>query len=260
MRIQIASDLHLEFFQGRFGSETTLPYAEGADLLVLAGDIHKRERAITAFRNWPVPVIYVHGNHEHYKEHIWKNTEKLRSTASGNVHYLENDVWIHRGVRFLGCALWTDYELFGNSSEAMAHADANLNDHKLISTHYRKFSPTDARAIHTESRSWLEAKLCEPFNGKTVVVSHHAPHPGSIAPEYTTDPLTPAFVSDLTDLMGRAALWVHGHAHENFDYVVNGTRVVANARGYPLNPRLARSLSDVRYENENFIADLIVEI
>jgi hypothetical protein len=28
------------------------------------------------------------------------------------------------------------------------------------------------------------------------------------------------------------SLWTHGHTHESFDYVVNGTRVVCNPRGY----------------------------
>jgi len=28
-------------------------------------------------------------------------------------------------------------------------------------------------------------------------------------------------------------LWLHGHTHNNFDYNVNGTRVVCNPMGYP---------------------------
>lgn len=261
MRIQIASDLHLEFFQGKFGTHPTLPIAEEADVLVLAGDIHKSTRAIAAFYEWPVPVIYVHGNHEHYKQHIWQNIEKLRLlTANSNVRYLEKDVWIYRGVRFLGCALWTDYQLYDDRRDAMAKADSFLNDHRLIRTHYRPFGPTDALAIHSQSRAWLEARLSEPFDGKTVVVTHHGPHPGSVAPEFQGDPLTPAFVSDLTELMGKSVLWIHGHVHNSFDYAVNGTRIVANPRGYPLNPRGAKSLSDVQYENEHFQPMLTVDI
>ena len=37
----------------------------------------------------------------------------------------------------------------------------------------------------------------------------------------------------------RAALWIHGHMHESFNYEVYGTRVVCNPRGYApeaLNP------------------------
>ena len=67
-----------------------------------------------------------------------------------------------------------------------------------------------------------------------MVVTHHAPHPGSIAARYARDPATPAFVSDLeaTILRGRPALWVHGHVHHGCDYRVGTTRVLANPKGY----------------------------
>ena len=44
--------------------------------------------------------------------------------------------------------------------------------------------------------------------------------------------MSAAFASDLDRLMGKAALWIHGHTHDSFDYVLNGTRVVCNPRGY----------------------------
>src|SRR5581483_10369997 len=85
-------------------------------------------------------------------------------------------------------------------------------------------------------RAWLERKLYEPFGGRTVVITHFAPHPKSIAPAYTGHPANPGFVLDLSPLMGRAALWIHGHTHTAFDYEVKGTRVVCNPRGYPGEP------------------------
>jgi predicted phosphodiesterase len=58
MKIQLLSDLHLE-------SENFVPApAPGAELLVLAGDIDARWHALEGFAGWPVPVIYVPGNHE----------------------------------------------------------------------------------------------------------------------------------------------------------------------------------------------------
>jgi hypothetical protein len=46
----------------------------------------------------------------------------------------------------------------------------------------------------------------------------------------------------------RAQLWIHGHTHDSFDYVCNGTRVVCNPRGYaidgiPENPRFDPALT-----------------
>ncbi len=74
----------------------------------------------------------------------------------------------------------------------------------------------------------------QPFDGKTVVVTHHAPSPRSVHPRYAQDLLTPAFASDLEGLMdaSRVALWIHGHTYEAFDYRVHGTRIVCNPRGY----------------------------
>jgi len=30
----------------------------------------------------------------------------------------------------------------------------------------------------------------------------------------------------------RAALWIHGHMHESYDYEIYGTRIACNPRGY----------------------------
>ena len=61
---------------------------------------------------------------------------------------------------------------------------------------------------------------------------HHGPHSLSVAPMFYRDPLTTAFVSDLTDLVLQADLWLHGHLHCAHDYVHLGCRVVANPFGY----------------------------
>src|SRR4051794_24845929 len=100
MKIQIASDLHLELLEKRFPDYRIVEPAD-ADVLVLAGDIHRTTRAIAAFADWPVPVIYVHGNHEAYHEQYFELEEKLRAACAGsNVHYLERDEYIVNGVRF----------------------------------------------------------------------------------------------------------------------------------------------------------------
>ena len=93
--------------------------------------------------------------------------------------------------------------------------------------------------------------LAEPFAGKTVVVTHHAPSSQSVHPRYARDLLTPAFASNLENLVdgNRVALWIHGHMHESFGYEVYGTRVVCNPRGYA--PKAL---------NPNFRPDLAVEI
>jgi hypothetical protein len=262
MRLQIASDLHLEFIEKRFPGYRVVEPAD-ADLLILAGDIHHFSQGMDAFMDWPVPVIYVHGNHEAY-DHNYPDLIpglKARAAESG-VHFLECDEFIFKGVRFLGCCLWTDYCLQKDAqAEAMQQAEACLLDHRCIGFgDSEKFTTRHALRVHLDSRAWLARKLDETFDGPTVVITHHAPHPGSIHPRFAGSPLNAAFITDLTPLLEKASVWIHGHVHDSFDYLVNGTRVVANPRGYAKNRHDAATPDALLWENPAFSEKLVIEV
>ncbi len=244
MRLRILSDLHLEIWP------IALPPAD-ADLVILAGDIATGPDGIEwARRAFDVPVIYVPGNHEPYDREFWATQTAMRTAARGTrVELLECGERVIAGVRFLGCALWTDYSLArGAERPATIEAARKINpDYRVIRNGERTFAPEDAMALHREHRAWLAQALERPFEGTTVVVTHFAPHPGSIAPAYAGHPANPGFVVDLNSMMGRAPLWVHGHTHTFFDYRASGTRIVCNPRGYPKEPT-------------GFRADFVVEI
>lgn len=264
MRIQIASDLHLEHLEWRFpdyrGVEPT-----DADLLVLAGDIANGARALDLFGDWPCPVIYVPGNHEYYGSSLAKVQAELaeRAAAFPNVTVLAPGVSEVAGVRFVGCTLWTDYGLFGESVRevAMAACAATLPDHKVIKLEGETaFSPAIAREMHRQQKEWLCARLGEPFAGVTVVITHHAPAPGSLHPIFAKDPVSAAFISDLTEMLGVASLHIHGHTHHSFDYEVKGTRVIANPMGYCKGVKLVASPDELLRENPDFDPRLVVEL
>ena len=173
------------------------------------------------------------------------------------IHLLQDAEFIIDGVRFLGSTLWTDYALDGNPAAAMRYAQRAMNDHRLIFPRElgQPFTPEDALRYHKQSLLWLGDALRLPFDGKTVVVTHHLPHP-TVHPGYAGDLLNPAFCSDLSGLVegSGAALWVHGHTHTSCDYVAGATRVVCNPRGYgPVR-------SGGRIENPEFDAELALEI
>ncbi|MBK9993585.1 MAG: metallophosphoesterase [Saprospiraceae bacterium] len=280
MKIQLASDLHLEFLSHPPGTAFTASSSRdmlpkriigpvpGADVLVLAGDIADGAYACTLFADWPtekrVPIILIAGNHEFYGHPIDPIYDKLREGAAlNNIHFLENDAVVIDGVRFLGTTLWTDYRLSGlnrTQSQLMEYCGTRLNDHFRIRTGRHDFTPHDALARHEIARAWLEAELAKPFDGKTVVVSHHAPHPLSVHPRYISNDLNAAFVSDLSDLMPGVDLWLHGHVHDSFDYQVGRCRVVANPAGYVLNRNYMRAGDDYEFENKAFDRNLLVEI
>lgn len=260
MKIQIASDLHLEFLERRFPDFRVIEPC-GADLLVLAGDIHTNVRACDVFRDWPCPVLLLHGNHELYGSVAEDVLAQLRARGNvGSVRYLEQDAAIIDGVRFLGCCLWTDYALDGDSQQAMRLAEAAIMDHKAIRTRDGRFRPEDALDLHLQARDWLKQALAQPHDGPTVVCTHHAPHAGSIHPQYAGNPHNPAFVSDLTEMLGTADLWIHGHVHNSFDYRIGDTRVVANPRGYALNLRTALSTTELVWENPAFDPRRLIEM
>jgi predicted phosphodiesterase len=241
MKIRVLSDLHLEF------CDWTPPVAD-ADVIVLAGDIHVGVHGLEwAREQFPAtPVIYVAGNHEFYRGQMNKVSAALREAADHlGIHLLDGDELVLGDTRFLGATLWTDFALYGtgpSTAQAMNDAQQGMMDFRLIRrSDVELFSPEHAREIHLAQVRWLEGKLIEMFDGPTVVITHYLPHWRSIHSKYEGDRLNPAFASDLSRLVRPpVALWIHGHTHESFDYVVNGTRIVCNPRGYlPIEPNLA---------------------
>ena len=264
MRIQIASDLHLEHLERAFPCDCTISPAHQADVLVLAGDIGQGVSALELFHEWPVPVLYVAGNHEAYGACWTDAIQVLRASAKGSaVHFLDRDTVHFGGVRFLGCTLWTDYRLRSNRTQRqlMEHAELRISDHyRIRNMDGSHFLAADAFREHELSRKWLEIELATPYDGKTVVISHHGPHPLSVHPRFIGDHANAAFVSDLSELLSGPDLWVHGHVHDSFDYRVSSCRVVANPRGYAKNARSSENFQDLTFENSTFQPALVLEV
>lgn len=269
MKIQLASDLHLEMIAFHWPNVSIVDPAAGADVLVLAGDIGHADQPFEMFGKWDVPVIYVAGNHEHYGGEIASGLAQMRESAKRhNIHFLENDAVQIGGVRFLGTTLWTDYSLPSlqrTQSQLMAYAGNCLNDHVKINVSrgdqsMHLFSTQDALARHRLARKWLKQEISKPFAGKTVVVTHHSPHERSVHPRYLGDPLNAAFSSDLSSLMPDVDLWLHGHVHDGFDYQVGRCRVVANPAGYILNRAWATDSDRFDFENKTFNKKMVLEV
>ena len=240
LRIQILSDLHIDI------ARAELRFAPSADIVVVAGDTCEGvERGFAWLRAAvpaPTPIITVAGNHEHYRHVLPEQIDRGRAAATDHgLAFLENDETVIGGMRFLGCTLWTDFALRGEVWQLpdMAAARNGMNDYRRITMSkqpWRRFLPRDALAMHVRSRAWLAQALATPFDGPTVVVTHHAPSLRSLTDERRHQPsgLDPCYASDLDALVAGsgAALWVHGHTHHCCDYQIGGTRVVNNGHGY----------------------------
>lgn len=261
MRIHVFSDLHLEFGAIAFAPEVRAGAL--AELVLLAGDIDIRRRGPDwAAATFMQRVAMIGGNHEAYGDSLFATIAAARTAAGGasrsrrnEIRFLERETWILMAddgtpVRLIAATLWTDFELFGagKRSSAMARAHLQMNDFRQIRVldeqrqETRYLEPMDMFRLNSMSRQFLEKELSAPFDGVTIVMTHHAPSMLSVPGERRGDLLTAAYASNMDELIERhqPALWVHGHLHNSADYRIGKTRVVCNPRGYAsdeLNPR-----------------------
>ena len=241
MKLQLLSDLHLE-------SEPFEPQpAPGAELLVLAGDVDSSWDALARFRGWPVPVLFVAGNHEFDGRDVDDARRALRERCDAlGVTMLDDEAAVLAGadgrrIRFLGSTRWCDFDLFGPARRAKAMRAATYFVRVMrASRGGEPFDPAAVRELALACRDWLRGELLRPGDGgwqATVVVTHYAPSLLSADSRYGAQPTTASFCNADDELLALADLWLHGHVHCRHDYVYTspagaaGARVVCNARG-----------------------------
>jgi Icc-related predicted phosphoesterase len=261
MKIALASDVHLEFGDLEFTNE-------GADVLILAGDImiaqylydHTTdsiqrsidlgnklgdkqkeaikyrgflERASSQFKH----VIMIAGNHEFYHGRWYQALDTLKAECNqfANIYFLEDQVKEIDDVMFIGATLWTDMNK--NDWHTKYQVKHGMSDFKIIKNdknNYHSLHPDDVIVRHNKSLEFIKNTVAN-TSKKIVVVTHHAPSDMSVADCYKGDTLmNGAYRSNLEDFVmdSNINLWCHGHTHHAFDYVLGDTRVVCNPRGY----------------------------
>ena len=270
MRLLLLSDLHLEL--------SDLPPAPlpDFDVALLAGDIVNPGRrlpgwvAASPLLRRARAVIAVGGNHEYFDTVLQHEVALMHTAAAAQhtppLHLLDCTQVVISGVRFLGCTLWTDFELRIDTAEgplsdrahAIATAQQVMADYHTIGWHERgtprRLTPYDTLRLHQQHRAWLQLRLAEPFDGPTVVITHHGPHRGSLAPRFAADWVSAAYVSELPSSFFQVpSLWLHGHTHSSHDYRVGQCRIVCNPRGY-------QTAAMPQPENTAFRADRVVAL
>lgn len=266
MKLLLLSDLHLEL------SDLALPPDLDVDVALLAGDIvnpgHRLHDWVTAS---PVlrrarAVVAVSGNHEYFDAVLQQAAAAMQGHGLPPLHLLDTAQVVIDGVRFLGCTLWTDFALridtpqgpVSDAARGIAVAQRAMADYRCIGWQdggtTRRLTPHDTLRLHHQQRDWLQQRLAEPFDGPTVVLTHHGPHRGSLAPRFAADWISTAYLSELPDSFFEVpVLWLHGHTHSSHDYRVGGCRIVCNPRGY-------QTAAMPRPENTAFRADLVLTL
>jgi Predicted phosphoesterases, related to the Icc protein len=233
MKLWIVSDLHL----------SASPWSPAAipdhDLLIVAGDVaddpgRACSELFALTRLTGKPIIFVPGNHDLGGvriTHAWTNPHVAGVTVLPHGEHVEID-----NVRFVGATLWTDWHLTDTEFQSQSWAARAMPEYRFVgATDGGKLWPIHTSAEHDRHLAAIEAVLARPFDGPTVVITHHAPSAKSCSGEWL-DESDAAFASDLEPLIERyqPALWVHGHIHKASDYTIGGTRIVCNPRGYQM--------------------------
>lgn len=241
MKLLVYSDLHNEF-------DPFSPPMVNADVVILAGDISTRVKGVEwANEAFNCLCLYVAGNHEFYGGHLDRTLEKMKAVAAPHTRVLENEVFVHGNVRFIGTTGWTDFTSSGDQLLAIGIVSDSMNDFRKIRTEdHRRIRPDDLVKRNHIARDWLEAQLSTPFGGKTVVITHHAPMV-EVTGQRNDGHVMSAFANQWRGLVLQADVWVFGHTHKAVDAQVGSTRVVSNPRGYP-------------NESTGFNAEFLVEL
>jgi len=238
MKIQILSDLHTEFMT-HFNPVNIVPKGIKVDVLIVAGDLTNSsmiEYSLKQLTKYYDTVIYIPGNHEYYQSSFKKVNDFLTGLNVEGALTGDDSVFTLDGQRFVCSTLW-----FPDDPENVFY-EHSLNDFHLI----KDIKPT-VYEKNKESVDFLNNYIQE----GDIVITHHCPSHKSTPDRFKGSELNRFFVCDMEDLIleRKPKLWIHGHTHNSFDYMIGDTRIICNPFGY-----LGME------ENPDFQKHLIIEV
>jgi len=217
-------------------------------------------------------VIYIMGNHEHYNGDFAHTYTTLKQALAHlpNIRVLEKETIVLDDITFVCATAWTsmndsdtatlsnikrmmnDFRTIKNSNNQVTRRVPLYDNEKcetneqgyvvrnVIGHKFKQepsiFTPEDSVHDHKHAVDYINHVTAEKTDQKFVVITHHAPSRSSCHERFQHDTImNGAFYSNLDDFIAyrpQIKLWVHGHTHDTFDYVIGETRVVCNPRGY----------------------------
>ena len=235
MKIQYASDLHLEFPENKEFLKTN-PLQPIGDVLVLAGDIvpfgvmdNHRDFFSYVSDNFAT-TYWIPGNHEYYGFDLATKCGVLNEKIQSNVFLVNNTSVVQDDVKLIFSTLWTKI-----SPAYEWQIERNLSDFHVIKNGKFRFSAQRYNELHAESVAFLEKELAAETNIKKVVATHHVPTLMNYPEQYKGSMLNEAFAVELFDLIDVTVpdCWIYGHSHSYTpDFEIGKTRLLTNQLGY----------------------------
>jgi hypothetical protein len=272
LRIQIASDLHIEF-NGTLDQVPNDIILPRAPVLALLGDVGLAFTPLLQdFLHLQADrfetVLFLAGNHEFYnKGGTPKSVAAQRQwisevcDARDNLHFLEESSLLENGVRILATTLWSYIP-----PTVESQAERSMNDYHLSYVRddsgdgLRQMTAADTSQWHAHNVEWLAGEISVASQRKepVLVLTHHTPSlTGTSAPRFDGNALSHCFSSDLSRLLQAPAVraWACGHTHWNFDLPLGDNdknvtrRLFSNQHGY-------KGHESMLYDNEGRVLEI----
>ena len=237
MKIQYASDLHLEFRENWRILRQEGPMDVRGDILVLAGDIGylgDDNYKTHPFWDWASEnyqhVLVTLGNHEFYKFYDLSTMhDGLVGEIRPNVHYYYNSVVSIEDVNFIISTLWAHIDLKDSYATEQC-----VTDFRRILYGEDILTSSDFNREHQRCLSFIKQAVAASRARCKIVVTHHVPSFQLMSPEFQGSLINGAFTAELADYIASSDIdyWIYGHSHRNIDKVIGKTRCVSNQFGY----------------------------
>ncbi|MDX3916928.1 MAG: metallophosphoesterase [Pseudosphingobacterium sp.] len=236
MRLQIVSDLHLEFPENSSYLNSN-PLIVSGDVLLMAGDIVPlisidSHKAFFDFVSDNFAHTYwLPGNHEYYYSDINCYPQAFEESIRDNVTLLNNQTITLGKLRLHFSTLWSQI-----SEETAFQIQHGMSDFRLIKYEGYTLTPERYNKLHQISVDFLKASVRPGSDAFIdIVVTHHVPTFKQYPAQYSGSILNEGFATELRDFIAEtnAAYWIHGHHHVNVpEFMVGRTIVLTNQLGY----------------------------
>jgi len=253
MRIQYASDLHLEFSANSSYLKLN-PLKPTGDILILAGDIGylgDDNYSKHPFWDWASEnyeqVIIALGNHEFYKYYdISTLQDGFFGEVRPNVRYYYNAVVQLPDIDIIVSTLWAHIE-----SQNADYTENYISDFKRILYNGALLSFSEFNKEHKRCLEFTQNAVSSSNAPTKIVVTHHVPSFQMLSPEFVGSRANGAFTVELSDYIEQSGIdyWIYGHSHRNMDVTIGKTQCVCNQLGYVF-----------ANEHDSFISDKMIVV
>lgn len=236
MKIQYASDLHLEFADNsRYLKEN--PFLPVGDILILAGDVgylNDDNYSKHPFWDWVSEnfkqTYVVIGNHELYKfTDLAKIPQGLVCSIRDNINVYNNAVINLEGVDIILSTLWAKIPL-----EDAYITERGVSDFHRIVYNDKLLTWNMFNEEHEKCFNFIKQNVERSTAKNIIVATHHVPSFQLASSDFAGSRINGAFTVELQDYIKTSPItyWIYGHSHRNIDKQIGNTQCVSNQLGY----------------------------